>query len=431
MLIQKSPQYANMPHQQWTQTEEGQRGMRALQDWENWQRQSAPSAPPRQPAPTNQFGSKAPDMSAYKPGAAQPMQSQPQGTPYVRRREPSRPNAQPAYSAPRQRGEPVASGPAQPGIMAKQSMVPTPPSQPGGGDYYRELQERINRDEAADRAAMQREVYSGPPHDRYGSRESAERAERDIRDRNSYREREITDKYTRRRKELNDAILADKERQKLQEESDWRRSLQGPGQPSGGYGFDSLFAAGTDPRYMAANPDDRPMTGYMPGIDDGPMYGGMPQGNPYMPTADEDWRSIGGGPLRAPSPSPGYMPRPSNQAFTEAWNNAPQMGQKPTRTTPAYSVGGEGAGNLAYMPDGYRPPPFQAAFQNFDGSVTDTPLFGQRDAFIQNLNDRDFQYMAGMGQGPQQYDFGGMWGQAGDMLADGWQNPLAGLFNYG
>ncbi len=158
--------------------------------------------------------------------------------------------------------------------------------------------------------------------------------------------------------------------------------------------FDSAYAAGTDPRYMAANPDDMP---FRPGMRGDAM---------------------------------GY-PRPSNTAFADAWNNAPMMGMEPTYRTPAYSFGGEGPGNLAYMPDGYRPPPFQAAFQNFDGSVTDTPLFGQRDALIQNINDRDFQYMAGMEQGPQQYDFGGMWRQAGDMVADGWQNPLAGLFNYG
>jgi hypothetical protein len=158
--------------------------------------------------------------------------------------------------------------------------------------------------------------------------------------------------------------------------------------------FDSAFAAGTDPRYMAANPDDMP---FRPGLSGDAM---------------------------------GY-PRPSNTAFADAWNNAPMMGMEPTSRTPAYSFGGEGPGNLAYMPDGFRPPPFQAAFRNFDGSVTDTPLFGQRDAFIQNINDRDFQYMAGMEQGPQQYDFGGMWRQAGDMVADGWQNPLAGLFNYG
>jgi hypothetical protein len=314
---------------------------------------AAPRPPAGQQAPTNQFGSKAPDMSAYKPGAAQPMQSQSQGTQYgqlsYRKPEPPKPAAPDPYERHR---EALAGRSLKP--PREPIMTPTMATGKDGKQYFLTGLPPMMSDGNA--GAM----YSEPVW------RAGDLGSRAVRDEYDQQARAYMNEQNRR-------TAAPRQRP---------------------YMADAVYAQGTDPGYMQANPDDMP---FRPGMRGDAM---------------------------------GY-PRPSNTAFVDAWNNAPMMGMEPTSRTPAYSFGGEGPGNLAYMPEGFRPPPFQAAFQNFDGSVTDTPLFGQRDAFIQNINDRDFQYMAGMEQGRPMYDFGSMWGQAGDMVADGWQNPLAGLFNYG
>ena len=51
----------------------------------------------------------------------------------------------------------------------------------------------------------------------------------------------------------------------------------------------------------------------------------------------------------------------------------------------------------------------------------------QRDALIQRINEQSLPYyMGGAGQfNPNLQD---LWGQAGNMVENGWANPLAGLF---
>lgn len=82
-------------------------------------------------------------------------------------------------------------------------------------------------------------------------------------------------------------------------------------------------------------------------------------------------------------------------------------------------------GNYAYATPENRPAPFTARYTNFDGSVSDQPNFGQRDAFIQNINDAMLPYYTGQAKGPPQFDFQSMYRRAGDMVKDGWQNPFA------
>jgi hypothetical protein len=77
---------------------------------------------------------------------------------------------------------------------------------------------------------------------------------------------------------------------------------------------------------------------------------------------------------------------------------------------------------------------------NFDGSVTRQPNFALRDAFAQNINSAMTPYYQNSGtylgegappptwgQAPQ-FNFPQLYGQATNMVADGYQNPLAGLF---
>lgn len=101
-------------------------------------------------------------------------------------------------------------------------------------------------------------------------------------------------------------------------------------------------------------------------------------------------------------------------------------GQSPM-ATPQWNMqaapsSGQYGGNLSYAPPDQRPPPFQASYGQIGGGYSDEPNFGQRDAFISQINSR-------MGRGgPANMDFGKMWSNAGDMVKSGWQNPLMGLF---
>jgi len=82
-------------------------------------------------------------------------------------------------------------------------------------------------------------------------------------------------------------------------------------------------------------------------------------------------------------------------------------------------------------------PPFTQTMQTPFGQMNPNQYYQQRDAFIQTANDQMGQYMAnggvyqGQGAPPptwgQQPQFNPMqmWGQAGDMVQQGWQNPYA------
>lgn len=76
-----------------------------------------------------------------------------------------------------------------------------------------------------------------------------------------------------------------------------------------------------------------------------------------------------------------------------------------------------------------RPPAFQAVTQNFDGTTSQMPNYQQRDAFISQINSQlgkaQQQSWQKPGAGAPQLDFQKMWGQAGQMVKDGWQNPFA------
>jgi len=82
---------------------------------------------------------------------------------------------------------------------------------------------------------------------------------------------------------------------------------------------------------------------------------------------------------------------------------------------------------------------FNASYGQLGGGYGSSPNFGQRDAFINNINDTMAGYQANQGtyqgndtppaswgQTPQ-FNFPGMWQQAGNMVQSGWKNPLLGL----
>jgi hypothetical protein len=87
-----------------------------------------------------------------------------------------------------------------------------------------------------------------------------------------------------------------------------------------------------------------------------------------------------------------------------------------------------------------RPSPFTQTLKTPFGQMDPSQFYKQRDAFIQTVNDKMGRQMAGGGiyQGrgappksfgaPPQFNVSQMWANAGGMVRDGWQNPLAGLY---
>jgi hypothetical protein len=95
-----------------------------------------------------------------------------------------------------------------------------------------------------------------------------------------------------------------------------------------------------------------------------------------------------------------------------------QSQQSPYATSTPYGAYNP---NIANNPQAPRPPAFQASYGQPDGSFSSQPNFGQRDAFIQNLNQQAGMQTGGM----PQFNFGQAWNQAGNMVQQGWQNPFA------
>lgn len=85
MLWQPSPQYQNMPRDQYMQTDEGKRSQQAFAQWGNWVNQGMQNAGQQNSQSTGKARppSGKVDMSVYAPGNAQPVQPQSQGAQYA------------------------------------------------------------------------------------------------------------------------------------------------------------------------------------------------------------------------------------------------------------------------------------------------------------------------------------------------------------
>jgi hypothetical protein len=116
---------------------------------------------------------------------------------------------------------------------------------------------------------------------------------------------------------------------------------------------------------------------------------------------------------------------PESLAYQQVYGGKPagkpgqaQSQQSPYATSTPYAAYNP---NIANNPQAPRPPEFQASYGQPDGSFGSQPNFGQRDAFIQNLNQQAGMQTGGM----PQFNFGQAWNQAGNMVQQGWQNPFA------
>ena len=126
-------------------------------------------------------------------------------------------------------------------------------------------------------------------------------------------------------------------------------------------------------------------------------------------------------PTQSPSQGTPYGQLPPTgspaTSYADAWNAAMPKGGDGVTFTPARSVIGAGAGNMAYAQPGQRPEGFSTQSYDLQGNpVTQGQHAQQRDAFVSQIL-----------QAPRdtpQHDFQGMLGKANDMVKDGWQNPF-------
>jgi hypothetical protein len=140
------------------------------------------------------------------------------------------------------------------------------------------------------------------------------------------------------------------------------------------------------------------------------------QGTPYGYPAYslEDWQAPA-----PPAQVPGYSSTPASTYTARGYMESGPYGGN-------MNFGGPSDyGNFAYAPIDQRPEPFTAQYQGFDGSVSDKPNYGQRDAFIQQANDMMMPYYSGKSQGAPQMNVQDMWSNAGKMVENGYQNPFA------
>lgn len=164
--------------------------------------------------------------------------------------------------------------------------------------------------------------------------------------------------------------------------------------------------------------------------------GASPVPNPTTSAEKEIWRS--GNDYYSP-------PVPGNNGFR--WGSArpaqqpavPDMSALLTQAGLPPQTSSQIGGSVGYSPGmqfSFAPPPsavpFQSASMGFDGVLSETPNYVQRDAFVNNINNSlgDFWMANRTNQQapPPQFNFADLWSRAGDMAANGWQNPLAGLF---
>lgn len=138
-----------------------------------------------------------------------------------------------------------------------------------------------------------------------------------------------------------------------------------------------------------------------------PAYGGNPLPNPYGSPQYSNSQAGGGRPF-----SPGRA----------------QPTQPQSQGTP-YGMPAGGFGNFGNMAPSQRPPAFSTRMTDWMGQQSSPQqYFNQRDAFIQQINNAQGRQSALSGLGnapPQQMDFGRMYGQAGNMVQQGWRNPFA------
>lgn len=141
--------------------------------------------------------------------------------------------------------------------------------------------------------------------------------------------------------------------------------------------------------------------------------------------------SLGGtGPERPPRRSPRTGQAQPRQTQPQGTPYNPQQGGNFSAYNPPPQGGGFSAWdpNIANDAQATRPPAFQASYGQLGGGFSDRPDTRQRDAFISQINNQLGQMQGQSWQrqmGAPQFDFARMFGQAGNMVQQGYQNPFS------
>lgn len=195
---------------------------------------------------------------------------------------------------------------------------------------------------------------------------------------------------------------------------DAARKLAGQRQQQQWRDFNERFYPELTPGYVPGRPSDatRQWT-------DAQNQMNAASGAPALSTG----RRGGGGraAMAPPVPPPPYAPPGQFDALPPAG-----FYQRSGASQPSYSLGA-GPGNYAYAPPDQRPPPFAQSVRFMGQDMDPNQFYGQRDAFIHNINQNLGPFAMNPSAGRPQMDFGSMWSRAGDMVQAGWQNPLSGL----
>lgn len=476
MLWQKSSQYQNMPHQQYMQTDEGKRAQQAFANWNN-QMQGRPSASGfgGQAAPTQRptFGKGSP----YSPGKAQPMQTPSAGTAYGEKGSPlsGRTSAgkpasggavsMPAYSqapaqpapAPKPASQATAQQPPAPKAAApapqqasaqKQTAPPSPgmaqPIAPAstGTPYGVQAQaapaspknaampsqqQLINKQNAIKQIHGMAGQYASQFQDTYGPPSAAW-----VFPTGSWADdKEIFDNphgFFEKAKLAKDAgFISDDQAREIEAiRYDWVKAGR-DGQNTEAWIDQNikprLGAIGEQIMSDVVSAQSQQAPAVTPANQ---ALGAFAPNTPLASLPAEFW----GSQIRHDSNGDGVDDRLAGMQRPMVPIGAGGSG---TASDPRFTQQYSDAGNLAYaMPD-QRPQPFQAAYGQIGGGYSSQPNFAQRDAFVSNINNQlgqmQQQSWASPGSvGAPQFNFGQMWGQAGDMVQQGWKNPLAGLF---
>lgn len=146
----------------------------------------------------------------------------------------------------------------------------------------------------------------------------------------------------------------------------------------------------------------------------------QPQGTQYNPQQ--------GGNFSAYSPQ---QPARPQARYAEGTSQEYMIQNPDTGPFPPQGSGGNFSAfdpNMANNAQAPRPPAFQASYGQLGGGFSDQPGTQQRDAFISQINNQLGQMQGQSRQQPMgapQFDFARMFGQAGNMVQQGYQNPFS------
>lgn len=161
-------------------------------------------------------------------------------------------------------------------------------------------------------------------------------------------------------------------------------------------------------------------------IGSGPMQG-LPEGTKIIRGPQGGFVFPGTSPPGfTQQPNGGYRPSqqpPLPQGFVPGQHVFSALPPMPEVRQPSFAVTQDPG--FSTPPPSIPEPGFSASYTDLMGNVSDQPNYVQRDALIDLLNQSLLPYQTGNRTGPPQYDIPALLSQADEMAQSGYQNPFA------